>query len=124
MATASSAAPRSATREALFPATITTDARKPVCLALVAVTAKSTHAIQANAFLDFLHTKTAQRIFADSGYRPVVAGVAKPDEFKTPPSLFTIADLGGWSAVNARFFDPQNGLLVDVERKLRVSTQK
>ena len=90
----------------------------------VAVTAKSTHAIQANAFLDFLHTKTAQRIFADSGYRPVVAGVAKPDEFKTPPSLFTIADLEGWSAVNARFFDPQNGLLVDVERKLRVSTQK
>lgn len=88
-----------------------------------AVTTKTKHPEQAKAFLDFLHSTTAQRIFADAGYRPVVDGVARAAEFKSPPQQFTIADLGGWPSVNKRFFDPQTGVLVDVEKKLGVSTR-
>ena len=39
-----------------------------------AVTSDSKHPKEAKAFLDFLHTPAAQKIFADNGYRPVVAG--------------------------------------------------
>jgi sulfate/thiosulfate-binding protein len=90
----------------------------------VAVTANSKHPTQAKAFLDYLHTPEAQRIFADNGYRPVVAGVAKPDEFPKPAGLFTIVDLGGWTAVTSKFFDPEKGVLVEVEQKLGVPTKK
>jgi sulfate/thiosulfate-binding protein len=90
----------------------------------VAVTSNSKYPEQAKAFLAFLHTPEAQRIFADNGYRPVVADVAKPNEFPTPPGLFKITDLGGWTAVTTKFFDPEKGLLVDVENKLGVPTSK
>ncbi len=90
----------------------------------VAVTTKTKHPQQAKSFVDFLHTRTAQRIFANAGYRPVVAGVARSGEFKAPSGLFTINDVGGWPTVNRRFFDPQTGALVDVERKLGVATQQ
>jgi sulfate/thiosulfate-binding protein len=89
----------------------------------VAVTTKTKYPQQAKAFVDFLHTRTAQRIFASAGYRPVVDGVTRSGEFKTPSGLFTINDVGGWTTVNKRFFDPQTGALVDVERKLGVATQ-
>ena len=40
----------------------------------------------------------AQEIFADNGYRPVVSGVTSSKvTFATPPGLFTIKDLGGWT---------------------------
>jgi sulfate transport system substrate-binding protein len=89
-----------------------------------AVTKTTKHATEAKAFLDFLYTPAAQRIFADNGYRPVVDGVAKPDEFKTPSTLFTIADLGGWSEVSTKFFDPENGVMAKVEKGIGVSTSK
>ncbi len=38
----------------------------------VAVSAKSKHKKQAAAFVAFLYSKTAQKIFAENGYRPVV----------------------------------------------------
>ena len=90
----------------------------------VAVTANSRHPEAARAFVAFLHSETAQRIFAENGYRPVVEGVAEPGEFKAPGKLFTIADFGGWSAVNTKFFDPQGSVMADVERRLGVSTAK
>ena len=90
----------------------------------VAVTARSGHPAQARAFLDFLYSAKGQRIFADAGYRPVVSGVARDGEFKDPAQLFTIGDLGGWSSVNTKFFDPNTGVLVDVERRLGVSTTR
>jgi sulfate/thiosulfate transport system substrate-binding protein len=89
-----------------------------------AVTKTTKHATQAKAFLDFLYTTTAQRIFADKGYRPVAEGVAKPDEFKTPSTLFTITDLGGWSKVSTKFFDPDKGIMAKVEKGIGVSTSK
>jgi sulfate transport system substrate-binding protein len=90
----------------------------------VAVTSTSKHPAEAKAFVDFLYSAQAQRIFADQGYRPVVAGVAKSGEFPTPSGLFTIADLGGWTSVTAEFFDPKTGVLAGVERDLGVPTQK
>ncbi|MDQ1689563.1 MAG: sulfate/thiosulfate transport system substrate-binding protein [Frankiaceae bacterium] len=90
----------------------------------VAVTKTSKHPAEAKAFLEFLFTTTAQRIFADNGYRPVVQGVAKSGEFPAPSGLFTIADLGGWKDVSTTFFDPKTGLLVAVENDLGVPTEK
>jgi sulfate/thiosulfate-binding protein len=90
----------------------------------VAVTSNTKYPEQAKAFVAFLHSEAAQKIFADEGYRPVVPGVTKAGQFKNPAGLFTIADLGGWSTVDKRFFDPQAGLFLDVERKLGVPTSK
>ena len=89
-----------------------------------AVTSTSKHPTEAKAFLDYLYTPEAQRIFADNGYRPVIDGVAKADEFKTPKVLFTIADFGGWDAVMKKFFDPDNGIMAGVEKGIGVSTSK
>ena len=90
----------------------------------VAVTTKTQHPEQAKAFLDFLRTPPAQRIFADNGYRPVTPGVARAGEFRSAPQQFTIADLGGWTDVNKRFFDPQQSVMLDIERDLGVSVGK
>ena len=49
----------------------------------VAVTRNSEHPTEAKAFLDFLLTPTAQKIFAENGYRPIVQGVGGPG-FPTP----------------------------------------
>jgi sulfate/thiosulfate transport system substrate-binding protein len=90
----------------------------------VAVTKNSEHPAQAKAFLDFLHSPTAQKIFVDEGYRPTAQGIPGADKFPTPPGLFTIKDLGGWTSVNKEFFDPEAGALAAIERKLGVKTSK
>ena len=89
----------------------------------VAVTKNSKHAAEAEAFLKFLRGKRAQEIFVKNGYRPVVEGVPGGDEFPEPPGLFTIADLGGWEKVSTEFFDPEDGLMVGVEKSVGVSTR-
>jgi sulfate transport system substrate-binding protein len=89
-----------------------------------AVTSTTKHPAEAKAFLDYLYTPEAQAIFADNGYRPVVAGVPGADKFKTPPALFTIADLGGWTAVTKKFFDPDTGVVAAIEKGKGVSTSK
>jgi sulfate/thiosulfate transport system substrate-binding protein len=90
----------------------------------VAVTSTTTHPKEAKAFVDFLYSAQAQKEFAANGYRPVVTGVVAADRFPTPPGLFTIKDLGGWTSVSKEFFDPQKSVMADVERKLGVSTSK
>jgi sulfate/thiosulfate-binding protein len=87
-----------------------------------AVTKNSAHPAEAKAFLDFVHSDAAQKIFADNGYRPTaqVSGAS----FPTPSGLFTIEDLGGWTAVTKDFFDPQNSVMATVEQKLGVATAK
>jgi sulfate transport system substrate-binding protein len=87
----------------------------------VAVTKNSEHPTEAKAFLDFLFTPTAQKIYAENGYRPVVQGVGGPS-FPTPSGLFTIKDLGGWSKLNKDFFDPAAGVMAGIEQKLGVAT--
>src|SRR5205085_694961 len=77
----------------------------------VAVVSSSSHATQASAFVRFLTSPTAQRIFGQNGYRPVVKAVAARFRFPQPRQLFTIANLGGWGKVNDRFFDSSDGLV-------------
>lgn len=82
----------------------------------VAVTARSSHAAQARAFVDFLRGPQAQRIFGKAGYRPVVSEVAAEFGYPRPARLFSIDDLGGWPAVDARFFDRQSGIVAELFR--------
>jgi sulfate/thiosulfate-binding protein len=90
-----------------------------------AVTSSSKHPKEAKAFLDFVRSDDAQKIFAENGYRPVSES-ADPagQDFPTPPGLFTIQDLGGWAEVATKFFDPDKGIVTDIERKLGVSVEK
>jgi sulfate/thiosulfate transport system substrate-binding protein len=87
----------------------------------IAVTATSAHPTQAKAFLDYLHTPAAQKIYAGNGYRPVVKGVGGRT-FPTPAQLFTIKDLGGWSTVNKDLFGQTGSVMAGIEQKLGVAT--
>jgi sulfate/thiosulfate transport system substrate-binding protein len=87
----------------------------------IAVVNKSKNATAAKAFVDYLLSADAQRIFADKGYRPVNGQVAATATFPKPSGLFTIDDLGGWSEVNKKFFDKEAGIVADIERKVGVS---
>ena len=90
-----------------------------------AVTSSSKHPKEAKAFLDFVRSDDAQKIFAENGYRPVSESAdTAGQDFPTPPGLFTIQDLGGWAAVATKFFDPDKGIVTDIERKLGVSVEK
>src|SRR5215213_6125490 len=82
----------------------------------VAAVKTSKHIKQAKAFVRFLRTPAAQQIFGENGYRPVVKSVAKKFHFPQPAKLFKIDTFGGWTQVQQRFFDRQNGIMVKVEK--------
>ena len=88
----------------------------------IAVTKDSAHPTEAKAFVDFLLSPAGQKIWAANFYRPVTS--VPGTNFPTPANLFTIKDLGGWSDVTTKFFDPDKGALVAVERSLGVSVKK
>jgi sulfate/thiosulfate transport system substrate-binding protein len=81
----------------------------------IAVTSTSQHKQQARAFLRFLRTRPAQRIFAENGYRPVVKGVTQGLNFPVRPQLFTIKYVGGWASVEKKFFDPRTGIMAKIQ---------
>jgi len=89
-----------------------------------AVTKEAKSPEKAKAFLDFLKTPEAQKIYASKGYRPAKQPAWDAKQFPTPKQLFTIDDLGGWSKVNTEFFDPTNGSVAKIEQDLGVSTAK
>jgi sulfate/thiosulfate-binding protein len=86
----------------------------------LAVVAKSKHKAEAQAFYRFLYTPQAQKLFAETGYRPVVRSVARQYASKFPPrpQLFTIGYVGGWTKVTKQFFDPNTGVMAKIERGL------
>jgi sulfate transport system substrate-binding protein len=90
----------------------------------VALTSSGTTNTAAKAFYDYVFTEPAQKIFAQNGYRPVIASAASASTyaFPTPKDLFTIQKFGGWSTVMTKFFDPENGVLAAIERGKGVST--
>ena len=90
----------------------------------IAVTAKSSHATQANAFVNWQWSTAGQTIWAKQGYRPVLASVAKQyaSKFPTPPQLFTIKYLGGWTKAKSEFFDPSTGSITKIEQAAGVPT--
>ena len=89
-----------------------------------AITSDTSKRVDAKAFLDFLHSPEAQKIYESKGYRPVIASLVDKSKFPTPPNLFKIDKLGGWSKVTDEFFDPDKGYLVDIEQKKGVPTEK
>jgi sulfate transport system substrate-binding protein len=77
----------------------------------------------AKDFLAYAESAAGQKVFASKGFRPALSGVqagtvqgandpAKP--FPQPKKLDTISALGGWSAVNDKFFDEDNGLVTKI----------
>jgi sulfate transport system substrate-binding protein len=88
----------------------------------IAVTTEAKNPQAAKAFVDYVRTPAAQRIFVSKGYRPVVASVNDPRKFPDPPGLFKIDKFGGWSKVNDEFFDPDKGSVAEIERSLGVAT--
>ena len=88
----------------------------------IAVTKTSESKDKANQFLRFLRAPAAQQVFADWGYRPVNPKVLAKNRKKFPvrPGQFTIDQLGlgGWDAVQKRFFDPKTGIMARIEKQV------
>lgn len=61
----------------------------------------------AEAFVQFLFTPEAQREFAKVGFRPVDPTIAEEfaNQYPKIDQLFTVQDLGGWNAVQDKFFE-------------------
>ena len=89
----------------------------------VAVDNESGNAAKAQAFVDFLYTPEAQKIFVDKGYRPVVKDTPGADKFPTPSQLFEITKFGGWDKVNTDFFDPEKGIVAKIFQDQGKSTE-
>jgi sulfate transport system substrate-binding protein len=90
------------------PAAVTTTASRP-----------------AKDFLAFALSEAGQKVFAANGYRPVVPGVDPgtvpgandpADPFPSVDKLTTIADLGGWPAVDQKFFAAGSGIVSQAEQ--------
>jgi sulfate/thiosulfate transport system substrate-binding protein len=88
----------------------------------IAVIKSSENRDKANQFIRFLKTPAAQQIFADHGYRPIAKSVLEANRKKFPvrPGQFTIDQLGlgGWTKVMKDFFDPDKGIMANIERQV------
>jgi len=84
----------------------------------VAVTLTGDAPEAARAFVDYLYTPEAQRVFGRHGYRPVLDDILAEFDYAEPARLFTIADLGGWAVARPRFFDPDDGLVAQLFAEL------
>jgi sulfate transport system substrate-binding protein len=85
----------------------------------IAVLKNSSNPTQAAAFVNFTRTPEAQEIWATYGYRPIVKSVFNKwaKTFPVPKQLFTIRDIvkGGWPVAQPKFFDPNNGVVKQVQ---------
>src|SRR6185295_7673454 len=87
-----------------------------------AVTKDSKNPEKAKAFLDWLITPEAQKIYASKGYRSVLPDLVDKTTYPDPQKLFKIDEFGGWSKVNDEFFDPEKGSVAAIEKDLGVNT--
>jgi sulfate/thiosulfate-binding protein len=78
----------------------------------------------AEDFLDFQKSEDGQKLYAETGYRPLVdvgdlevEGANDPsDPFPAPGKLLTIdTDFGGWADANTKFFDENDGILTKIQ---------
>jgi len=78
----------------------------------------------ASDFLDFQKSEEGQKLYAETGYRPLVdvgdlevEGANDPsDPFPAPATLLTIdGDFGGWADANTKFFDENDGILTKIQ---------
>jgi sulfate/thiosulfate-binding protein len=77
----------------------------------------------AKDFLAYAESDAGQKIFASKGFRPALQGVdpgtvqGANDPSKPYPAvakLSSIADLGGWSEVNKKYFDKESGIVTEI----------
>jgi sulfate/thiosulfate-binding protein len=87
-----------------------------------AVVNKSKSPEKAKAFVDFLRTDEAQKIYAAKGYRSIKKSLVDKAKFPDPKDLFEIDLFGGWSKVNDEFFDPEKGKIADIFQNQGKST--
>jgi sulfate/thiosulfate-binding protein len=78
----------------------------------------------AQDFLDFQKSDEGQKLYAETGYRPLtdvadleVDGANDPsDPYPAPGTLLTIdGDFGGWADANTKFFDENDGILTKIQ---------
>ena len=87
----------------------------------IAVLSKSQNKASAEAFVDFLLSDAGQELFAQHGYRSINPKLVDEKTYPTPEKLITISELGGWKALNKRFFDEEAGLITKINEELGVS---
>ena len=92
----------------------------------IAAIQKSEHKAEWNAFSRYLKTYPAQKILAENGYRPVNKKALTECRHKFPvragETKITHPLLGGWRAVDKKWFDPNNSIMQQIEQSLGVST--
>ena len=78
----------------------------------------------AQAFMDFQKSADGQKLYAETGYRPLVdvgdvevQGANDPsDAFPEPETLLTIDDdFGGWADANTKYFDEEAGIITQIQ---------
>ena len=79
---------------------------------------------KAAKFVEFARGDEAQKIFGEKGYRSVNEDLVDEATYPTPKNLFTIDDLGGWSAVNKEFFDPEGSVMASINQDKGFPTEK
>jgi sulfate/thiosulfate transport system substrate-binding protein len=92
----------------------------------IAATQKSENKAEWNAFSRYLKTYPAQRILAENGYRPVNKQALTEFRRKFPvragETKITHPLLGGWRAVDKKWFDPKKSIMQQIESSLGVPT--
>ncbi len=92
----------------------------------IAVLKTSDNKDAATKFVRFTHTVEAQRIFGQYGFRPMIPSVYQEfiKQYPKRPGVFRITDkyIGGWKAVETRWFDPDKGLWVGIAKRTGVGT--
>ncbi len=77
----------------------------------------------AKDFLTYAESAAGQQVIASKGWRPALSGVSSgsvqgatdpSNPFPQPKDLTTIADLGGWTVVNDKFFGDE-GIVTKIE---------
>jgi sulfate/thiosulfate-binding protein len=86
----------------------------------IAMLKNSSNKDAAQKFIRFTKGDVAQDLFAQNGFRPVNPKIVKKYASKYPvrPGMFTIDDktIGGWRAADKRWFNPNNGLMAQIEQ--------
>src|SRR6478752_7136418 len=78
----------------------------------------------ASAFHDFQLSEDGQKLYAETGYRPLVdvgdvevkGANDEGDPYPDPEKLLTIdGDFGGWAEANTKYFDENDGILTKIQ---------
>jgi sulfate/thiosulfate transport system substrate-binding protein len=72
----------------------------------------------AQAFIDYLRTDEAQKVFAEKGYRSINDELVDESVYPAPKQLFEIGEYGGWEQVMTEWFDRDGGIMADIQRKV------